>query len=114
MKNIIKNKWLGVNYTLTPFFMIFGGKAMTILRSSCRRGLAWGVAACAVALVVVGCADATPTKFNPDKAAALSPEKRKEFDLIFFNEVATWDVSSNRNSSSLLSKLAIGPPLVAA
>ena len=36
--------------------MIFGGKAMTILRSSCRRGLAWGVAACAVALVVVGCA----------------------------------------------------------
>lgn len=56
-------------------------------------------AAVTVTLVLAflcSCAHASPSSFDHDKARQLSPEKRRQFDLVFFNELAIWDLNSNR------------------
>lgn len=39
--------------------------------------------------------------FDYEKAKQLSPEKQRTYDVIFFNEIAIWDMSGNRYGSGL-------------
>jgi len=44
-----------------------------------------------------GCSGADLPAFDAEKAKALSEEKRRAYDLIYFNEMATWNLSTNRH-----------------
>lgn len=46
-------------------------------------------------IVLGGCAD-VPPRFDYDKARRLSEERRQQYDVVFFNEVAIWQYNSNR------------------
>ncbi|MFH2139225.1 MAG: hypothetical protein ABII63_00355 [Pseudomonadota bacterium] len=49
---------------------------------------------------LLGCARDELPSFDSQKAAQLSPEKRREYDVIFFNEIAVWNMNSNRYSQA--------------
>jgi TPR repeat protein len=49
---------------------------------------------------LTGCARDELLPFDYEKAKQLSPEKRREYDVIFFNEVAVWNMNSNRYSQA--------------
>lgn len=49
-----------------------------------------------VVVVLAGWALAAPPSFDYEKAKQLSPEKRREYDVIFANEMAIWTSNSNR------------------
>ena len=46
--------------------------------------------------LVCGCPEGNTAPFDFDKAKNLSPEKRRQYDVVFFNEIAVWDWTSNR------------------
>lgn len=50
----------------------------------------------ALCALTSGCARADLPPFDYEKAKQLSPEKRSEYDVIFFNEVVVWNMNSNR------------------
>lgn len=50
---------------------------------------------------LTGCARDELPPFDYEKAKQLSPEKRREYDVIFFNEVAVWNMNSNRYGSGV-------------
>ena len=49
-----------------------------------------------IAVFLMGRAFAESPPFDYDKARQLSPEKRREYDVIFANEMAIWGSNSNR------------------
>ncbi|MDP1634504.1 MAG: hypothetical protein Q8L69_07455, partial [Gallionellaceae bacterium] len=50
----------------------------------------------ALCVFLPGCARADLPPFDHEKAKQLSPEKRREYDVVFFNEVVVWNMNSNR------------------
>lgn len=50
----------------------------------------------AITVLLTGWAWAEPPPFDYEKARQLSPEKRREYDVIFANELAIWGTNSNR------------------
>lgn len=48
---------------------------------------------------LTGCARADLPPFDHEKAKQLTPEKRREYDVIFFNQVEVWNMNSNRYGS---------------
>ena len=46
-------------------------------------------------LLAFACMAAEPP-FDREKANALSPEKRRQYDVVFFNEIVMWNENSNR------------------
>lgn len=48
-----------------------------------------------------GCARADLPPFDYEKAKQLSPEKRRAYDVVFFNEVVVWNMNSNRYGSGI-------------
>jgi hypothetical protein len=63
-------------------------QAMTI------RNLA--VLAATLLALLSACSKADPPPFDFERAKRLSGEKRQRFDLVFFNEMATWNEDSHR------------------
>lgn len=49
-----------------------------------------------------GCARADLPPFDYEKAKQLSPEKRRAYDVIFFNEVVVWRMNSNRYGKGVM------------
>lgn len=49
-----------------------------------------------VAFALAGWAVAEPAPFDSEKAKQLTPENRREYDVIFANEMDIWDSNSNR------------------
>lgn len=49
-----------------------------------------------ILIPLISCARDELPPFDYEKAKQLSPEKRREYDVIFFNEVAVWNMNSNR------------------
>lgn len=47
---------------------------------------------------MTGCARDELLPFDYEKAKQFSPEKRREYDVVFFNEIAVWNMNSNRYS----------------
>jgi hypothetical protein len=50
----------------------------------------------AVLVLLIGCSRAELPPFDFEKWKTLSPEKRQQYDVVFFNEMQTWNVNSNR------------------
>jgi hypothetical protein len=53
----------------------------------------------ALVLIVVGfsgCISSDVPAFNFEKAKTLSPEERRQYDLVFFNEIETWQYNTQR------------------
>lgn len=48
---------------------------------------------------LTGCARDELPPFDYEKAKQLSPEKRREYDVVFFNQVVVWNMNSNRYGS---------------
>ncbi|TAN72219.1 MAG: sel1 repeat family protein [Gallionella sp.] len=48
------------------------------------------------------CAHADLPPFDYKKAKQLTPEKRREYDVVFFNEVLVWNMNSNRYGPGLM------------
>lgn len=49
--------------------------------------------------LLAGCARAELPPFDYEKAKQLSPEKHREYDVVFFNQVVVWNMNSNRYGS---------------
>lgn len=71
---------------LSPWFLWFFLRRMLLI-------LLLVPALCAL---LPGCARADFPPFDHEKAKQLSPEKRRAYDVIFFNEVVVWNMNSNR------------------
>lgn len=48
---------------------------------------------------LTGCARDELPSFDYEKAKRLSPEKRREYDVVFFNQAEVWNMNSNRYGS---------------
>lgn len=50
-------------------------------------------------LLITGACSAEPPPFDEAKAKLLTAEKRRAYDVVFFNEMETWNMNSNRYST---------------
>jgi hypothetical protein len=60
---------------------------------------------CAVAFTLLcGSTFADLPPFDYEKAKSLSAEKRQQYDVVFFNEMETWNLNSNRYKDSFVER----------
>ena len=69
---------------------------------SWRKSLLTLVFTSALSVFLSSCARAELPAFDYEKAKQLSSEKRREYDVIFFNEVVIWNLNSNRYGSGVM------------
>jgi hypothetical protein len=62
------------------------------------RNLLIRILGLAMAFMLSGCAQADLPPFDISKWRQISPEKKRQYDVVFFNEIETWNLNSNRYS----------------